>query len=143
MLGHHPLDILVVVALENALQLTPVAKSDLRLLPHPIVSYPAYNLGDWWQTALSNLDNPRAEGSPNRLRDVVAGTNESFEGLLDATEIGLSLSQSDKGACYLPSPIPNDGGDSCRGGRHDRDQRQWVDLNTSNESSEEPVNPAK
>jgi len=55
----------------------------------------------------------------------------------------LDLSQSDKGACYLPSPIPNDGGDSCRGGRHDKDQRLRVDLNTSNESSEEPVTRPK
>ena len=55
----------------------------------------------------------------------------------------MDLSQSDKGACYLPSPIPEDGGDSCHGCRYDRDQRLWVDLNTSNESSEEPVNRPK
>ena len=143
MLGHHPLDILVVVALENALQLTPVAKSDLRLLPHPIVSYPAYNLGDWWQTALSNLDNPRAEGSPNRLRDVIAGTNESLESAIYAAEIGFGLSQSGTGACYLPSPIPNHCGDPCRSACHDKDQRKRVDLNTSNEPAEEQANLPK
>src|SRR2546422_8024441 len=143
MFGHHPLEILIVVTLESAPQLASVANRDLRFPPRLSVSCPAYNLGDCWQTAICNLDNLRAEGSPNGLRDVIAGTNERFEGLLDATEIGSGLSQSDQGACYLPSPIPNDGGDSCRGGRHDRDQRQWVDLNTSNESSEEPVNPAK
>src|SRR2546422_10576114 len=143
MLGHHPLDILVVVTLENAPKLIPVAKSGFRFLPHRAVSYSADNLGDWRQTAFCNLDNLRAEGSPNGLRDVIAGTNESFEGLLDATEIGLGPPQADAGACYLPAPIPNDCGDACRRGRHDKDQRQRVDLNASNESSEEPVNPAK
>src|SRR3989454_10783776 len=141
MLGHHPHDILVVVTLENAPQLIPLPNSDLRLLPHPAVSYSAYNLGDWWQSAFCDLDNLRAEGSPTRLRDVIAGTNESFESVLYFAEIGFGLSQPDTGACSLPSPIPNDSGDACRGGRHDKDQRQRVDLNTSNESAEEPVNP--
>jgi len=81
--------------------------------------------------------------STNGLRDVITGTNEGFEGLLDATEIGSGLSQSYKGACYLPSPIPNDDGDSCCDDRHDGDQGQRVDLNTSDESSEEPVNRPK
>src|SRR3989441_8558663 len=138
MVGHHPLDVLVVVILENAPQLVPVAKSDLRFLPHPTVSCPAHNLGDWWQTALCNLDNLRAEGSPNRLRDVIAGPNESLESVLYFAEIGFGLSQSDTGACGLPSPIPNDSGNACRDGCHDKDQRQRVDLNTSNESAEEP-----
>jgi len=120
-----------------------VAKSDLRFLPHPAVSYPAYNLGDWRQAALCKLDNLRAEGSPNGLRDVIAGTNESLESGLNAAEIGFGLSQSDKGACHLASPVPNDCDDACRGGRHDKDQRQWVDLSTSDESAEEPVNPRK
>jgi len=55
----------------------------------------------------------------------------------------LGLSQPDQRACYLPSPIPKDSGDACRDGRHDKDQRQRVDLNTSNESAEEPVSPPK
>src|SRR5437899_9833519 len=143
MVGHHPLDVLVVVILENAPQLVPVAKSDLRFLPHPTVSCPAHNLGDCWQTALCYLDNLRAEGSPNRLRDVIAGTNESIESVLYFAEIGFGLSQSDTGACDLPSPIQNDSGNSCRDGRHDKDQRQRVDLNTSNESAEEPSCPPK
>jgi hypothetical protein len=143
MLGHHPLNILVVVTLENPPQLTPAAKSALRRLPHLAVSHPAYNLGDWWQTAFYNLDNLRAEWSPKRLRDVVAGTNEILESVLDFAEIGFGLLQSDTGACDLPSPIPKDSGNACRGGRRDKDQRQRVDLNTSNESAEEPVNPPK
>jgi len=52
----------------------------------------------------------------------------------------LGLAQSDSGASYLPSPVPNDGGDCRRGSRHDEDQQKRVDLNTSTESSEEPVN---
>src|SRR2546427_5092815 len=140
---HHPLDILMVMTLEKVPHLISVAKNGLRFLPHPRVSYPAYNLGDWWQTAFSNLGNLRAEGSPNELRDVIAGPNESFESVLDPAEIGLGLSQSVKGACYLPSPVPNDCGDSCRDSRHDKDQRQRVHLNTSSESAEEPVNRRK
>src|SRR5207245_3073823 len=132
MLGHHPLDILIVVTLENAPQLIPVAKSGFRFLPHRAVSYSADNLGDWRQTAFCNLDNLRTEGSPNGLRDVIAGTNESFEGLLDATESGFGLLQSDSGACYLPSPVPNDCGDACQGGRYDTNQRQRVYLTTTN-----------
>src|SRR5437879_699642 len=143
MLGHHALDILVVVTLENAPQLTSVAKSDLRFLSHPGVSCPASNLGDRRQVTFRNLDNLRTEGSPNGLRDVIAGTNESFEGLLDATEIGFGLLQSDRGACYLPSPVPNDRGDACQGGRYDKNQRQRVYLNTSNASAKGPVNPPK
>src|SRR3989454_6958580 len=143
MLGHHPLDVLVVVILENALQLTSMAKSELRFLPHPAVSYPAYNLGDRGQATFCNLDNLRAEGSSNRLRDVIAGTNESLENVLYFAEIGFGLSQSDKGASDLPSPIPNESGNASRHGRRDKDQQQWVDLNTSSESAEEPVNPPK
>ena len=143
MLGHHPLDILIVVTLENAPKLIPVAKSGFRFLPHRAVSYSADNLGDWWQTAFCNLDNLRAEGSPNRLRDVIARKDESLESVLYFAEIGFGLSQSDKSACDLPSPIPNDSGNASRGGRHNKDQRQWVDLNTSSESAEEPVNPPK
>src|SRR2546427_910552 len=131
MLGHHPLDILVVVTLENAPKLIPVAKSGFRFLPHRAVSYSADNLGDWRQTAFGNLDDLRPEGSPNGLRDVVAGTNESLESVLDSTEIGFGLSQSDTGARYLVSPVPNDGGDTCRGGCHDKAQRERVHLNTS------------
>jgi len=143
MLGHHPLDILIVVTLENAPKLIPVAKSGFRFLPHRAVSYSADNLGDWWQTAFCNLDNLRAEGSPNGLRDVIAGTYESLESVLDAAEIGFGLLQSDRGACYLPPPVPNDCGDACHGGSYDKDQRQRVHLNTSNESAEGPVNPPK
>src|SRR5438445_6112660 len=139
MLGHHPLDILIVVTFENTPQLISVAKSDLRFLPHPTVSYSANNLGDWWQTTFCNLHNLRAEGSPNGLRDVIAGTNESLERGLDVAEIGFGLSQSCTGACYLPSPVPNDRGDACRGGRYDKDQRQRVHLNTSNRSAGEPT----
>ena len=131
------------MVLESVQQLISVANRDLRFLPHLSVSCAAYNLGDWWKAAFCNLDDLHPYGSPNGLRDVIAGTNESFEGLLDATEIGLGLSQSDNGACYLPSPIPNDDGDSCRGGRDERDQRQRVDFNTSDESSEEPANRPK
>ena len=65
MLGHDALGVLVVVILENAPQFTSMAKSDLRLLPYPAVSYPAYNLGDRGQATFCNLDNLRAEGSPN------------------------------------------------------------------------------
>src|SRR5438552_4961194 len=126
MLGHHPLDVLVVVILENAPQLTSMAKSDLRLLPHLTVSYPAYNLGDRRQATFCNLDNLRAEGSPNRLRDVIAGTNETLDSVLYFAEIGFGLSQSDTGACDLPSPIANDSGDACRDGRHANDQRHRV-----------------
>ena len=143
MLGHHPLDILIVVTLENVPQLISVVNCDFRFLPDLSVSSSAYNLRDRWQTAFCNLDNLRAEGSPNRLRDVIAGTNESLESAIYAAEIGFGLSQSGTGACYLPSPIPNDDGDSCRGGRDERDQRQRVDLNTSDESSEEPANRPK
>jgi len=143
MLGHHALDILVVVTLENAPQITSVAKSDLRFLSHPGVSCPASNLGDWRQATFCNLDNLRAEGSPNGLRDVIARTNESFKSAIYAAEIGFGLSQSDTGVCYLPSPIPNDCGDASRSGRHGKDQQQRVDLNTSSESPEEPVNPPK
>src|SRR3989475_9401404 len=116
MFGHHPLDILIVVTLENAPQLASVANRDLRFPPHLSVSCPAYHLGDWWQTAICNLDNLRAEGSPNGLRDVIAGTYESLESVLDAAEIGFGLLQSDRGACYLPSPVPDDCGDACHGG---------------------------
>src|SRR5438445_7350621 len=137
MLGHHPLDILIVVTLENAPKLIPVTKSGFRFLPHRAVSYSADNLGDWRQTAFCDLDNLRAEGSPNGLRDVIAGTNESLESGLNAAEIGFGLLQSDKGACHLASPVPNDCDDACRGGRHDKGQRQCVDLNTSDESAEE------
>src|SRR5438093_10432455 len=126
MLGHHPLDVLVVVIRENALQLTSTAKSELRFLPHPAVSSPAYNLGDRGQATFCNLDNLRAEGSPNRLRDVIAGTNESLESVLYFAEIGFGLSQSCKGACDLPSPIPNESSNASRGGRRDEDQQQWV-----------------
>src|SRR5437667_7441434 len=143
MLGHHPLDVLVVVILENAPQLTSMAKSDLRFPPYPTVSYPAYNLGDRRQATFCNLDNLRAEGSPNRLRDVIAGTNETLESVLHVAEIGFGLSQSDTGACDLPSPIPDESGHASRGGRRCTDQQQWVDLNTSSESAEEPVNPPK
>jgi hypothetical protein len=69
--------------------------------------------------------------------------NESLESVLYFAEIRFGLSQSDTGVCYLPSPVPNDSGNSCRGGRHGKDQQQRVDLNTSNESAEEPVNPPK
>src|SRR2546422_5750985 len=124
MLGHHPLDILIVVTLENAPKLIPVTKSGFRFLPHRAVSYSADNLGDWWQTAFCNLDNLRAERSPKRLRDVIAGTNERLESVLDFAEIGFGLLQSDTGACDLPSPIPKDCGNACRGGRRDKDQRQ-------------------
>src|SRR5437867_10173461 len=143
MLGHHPLDVLVVVILENAPQLASMAKSDLRFLPHPVVSCPAYNLGDRRQDTFCNPDNLRAEGSPNRLRDIIARKDESLESVLYFAEIGFGLSQSDKGACDLPSPIPNDSGNASSGGRHNKDQQQWVDLNTSSESAEEPVNPPK
>jgi hypothetical protein len=143
MLGHRPPDILIVMTVENSPQLISAAKNGLRFLPLPRVSYPAYNLGDWWQTDFCNLDNLRAERSPNGLRDVIAGTNESFESPLDPEEVGLGLSQCDKGACYLPSPVPNDCGDSCRGCRHDKYQRQRVDLNTSSDSAEERVNLPK
>ena len=143
MLGHHPLDILIVVTLENAPQRIPVAKSGFRFLPHCAVSYSADNLGDWRQTAFCNLDNLRAEGSPNGLRDVIAGTYESLESVLDAAEIRFGLLQSDRGACYLPSPVPNDCGDACQGGRYDKNQRQRVYLNTSNASAKGPVNPPK
>src|SRR6267143_5834974 len=112
MLGHHPLHILIVVTLENAPQLISVAKSDLRLLPHRTSSDSANNLGDWRQATFCNLNNPRAEGSPNGLRDVIAGTNESLESGLDAAEIGFGLPQSHTGAFYLPSPVPNDRGDA-------------------------------
>src|SRR5437016_91570 len=143
MLGHDALGVLVIVILENAAQFTSMAKSDLRLLPYPAVSYPAYNLGDRRQATFCNPDNLRAEGSPNRLRDVIARKDESLESVLYFAEIGFGLSQSDKSACDLPSPIPNDSGNASRGGRHNKDQRQWVDLNTSSESAEEPVNPPK
>src|SRR5467141_771455 len=143
MLCHHVLDILIVMTLEKVPQLISVAKYGFRYLPHLVVSCPADNLGDRWQNAFRNLDNLRPERSPNGLRDEIAGTNESFEGGLDAAEIGLSLPQSDTGACYLPSPEPNDGGDSCRGGRHNKDQQQRVHHTTSNESSEEAVNRPK
>ncbi len=143
MLGHHPLDVLVVVILENAPQLASMAKSDLRFLPNPAVSYAANNLGDRRQATFCNLDNLRAEGSPNRLRDVIAREDESLESALYFEEIGFGLSQSYKGACDLPSPIPNEASNASRGGRRDKDQQQWVDLNTSNESAEEPVNPPK
>src|SRR6267143_437062 len=126
MLCHHVLDILIVMTLEKVPQLISMAKYGFRYLPHLVVSCPA--------------DNLRPERSPNGLRDEIAGTNESFEGGLDAAEIGLSLPQSDTGACYLPSPEPNDGGDSCRRGRHNKDQQQRVHHTTSNESSEEAVN---
>src|SRR3989441_9654145 len=89
MVGHHPLDVLVVVILENAPQLASMAKSDLRFLPYPAVSCPAYNLGDRRQATFCNLDNLRAEGSPNRLRDVIAETNESIESVLYFAEIGF------------------------------------------------------
>src|SRR5439155_697709 len=72
MLRHHPLDVLVVVNLENAPQLVSMAKSDLRFLPHPPVSCPAYNLGDRRQDTFCNPDNLRAEGSPNRPREITA-----------------------------------------------------------------------
>src|SRR3989475_11474946 len=98
MFGHHPLDILIVVTLENAPQLASVANRDLRFPPHLSVSCPAYHLGDWWQTAICNLDNLRAEGSPNGLRDVIAGTNESLESVLDHTKIGFCLSQPNASA---------------------------------------------
>src|SRR2546427_4035981 len=143
MLGHHPLDVLVVVVLENAPQLTSMAKSDLRFLPHPVVSYPAYNLGDRRQATFCNLDNLRAEGSPNGFRDVIARKDESLESVLYFAEIGFGLSQSNKGACDLPSPIPDESGHASRGGRHDKYQQQWVDLNTPSRSAEEPVNPPK
>src|SRR2546426_9716103 len=143
MVGHHPLDVLVVVILEKAPQLASMAKSDLRFLPYPAVSCPAYNLRDWRQASFCNLDNLRAEGSPNRLRDVIAGTNESLESVLYFAEIGFGLSQSDKGASDLPSPKPNESGNASRHGRRDTDQQQRVDLNTSSESAEEPVNPPK
>ena len=143
MLGHHPLDVLVIVILENAPQLASMTKSDLRFLPHPPVSCPAYNLGDRRQATFCNLDNLRAEGSPNRLRDVIAGTNESLESAIYAAEIGFGLSQSGTGACYLPSPIPNHCGDPCRSACHDKDQRKRVDLNTSNEPAEEQANLPK
>src|SRR5437870_11105661 len=134
MVGHHPLDVLVVVILENAPQLASMAKSDLRFLPHPAVSCPAYNLGDRRQATFCNLDNLRDEGSPNRLRDVIAGTNESLESALNTAEIGFGFSQSDEGACHLASPVPSDGDDACRRARHDKAQRQPVALNTSDES---------
>ncbi len=111
------------MTLENAPQLISVAKRDLRLLPYHTVSYPAYNLGDWRQTNFCHPDNLRAEGSPNGLGDVIAGTNESLESVIDTVEIGFGLSQSDTGACDLPSPIPNDSGDASRGGRYDKNQR--------------------
>src|SRR5437867_5239654 len=107
MLGHHPLDKPIVVTLENAPQRISVAESDLRFLPHPTVSYAANHLGDSGQVTFCNLDDLRAEGSPNGLRDVIAGTNESLESGLDGEEIGFGLSQSRTGACYPPSPVPN------------------------------------
>src|SRR2546427_6992498 len=105
MVGHHPLDVLVVVILENAPQLASMAKSDLRFLPHPAVSYAANNLGDRRQATFYNLDNLRGEGSPNRLRDVISREDESLESALYFEEIGLGLSQSGPGARYLQSPI--------------------------------------
>src|SRR5438093_10902372 len=143
MLGHHPLDILIVLTLENVPQLISVVNCDFRFLPDLSVSSSAYNLRDRWQTAFCNLDNLRAEGSPNRLRDVIAGTNESLESAIYAAEIGFGLSQSGTGACYLPSPIPNHCGDPCRSACHDKDQRKRVDLNTSNEPAEEQANLPK
>src|SRR2546426_2063240 len=139
MLGDHPLDILIVATLENAPQLISVAETVLRFLPHPTVSYAANHLGDLRQAIFCNLDNLRAEGSPNGLRDVIAGTDESLESGLDAAEIGFGLSQSHTGACYPPSPVPNDRGDACGGARHDQDQRQRVHLNTFIESADEPT----
>src|SRR2546421_747501 len=134
MVSHHPLDILIVVTLENASQLISAAKSGLRFPSHLTVSCSANDLGDWRQTTFYNLDNLRAEGSPNRFRDVVAGTDESLESGIDVEKIGFGLSQSYTGACYLSSPVPNDRGDACHGDCDDKDQRQRVQLNTSEDS---------
>src|SRR3989442_14076667 len=123
MVGHHPLDVLVVVILENAPQLASMAKSDLRFLPHPAVSCPAYNLGDRRQATFCNLDNLRGEGSPNRLREVIAGTNENIEGGLYFAQKRIGLSQSDTGAWNLPLPIRNDSGHASPNGHPDKGER--------------------
>ena len=143
MLNHHSLDILIVVTLENASQLISAAKSGLRFPSHLTVSCSANDLGDWRQNTFYNLDNLRAEGSPSRFRDVVAGTDEGLESGLDVEKIGFGLSQSHTGACYLPSPVPNDRGDARHADCDDKAQRQRVRLYTSEESMNESVNRPK
>jgi len=143
MLSHHPLDILIVVTLENASELISATKSGFRFTSYLTISCSANHLGDWRQITFYNLDNLRAEGSPNRFRDVVAGTDESLESGIDGEKIGFGLSQSHTGACYLPFPVPNDRGDACPDDCDDKDQRQRVHLNTSEESMNESVNPPK
>src|SRR5438132_9666661 len=134
MLSHHPLDILIVVTLENASELISAAKSGFRFTSYLIISCSANHLGDWRQTTFYNLDNLRAEGSPNRFRDVVAGTDESLESGIDLEKIDFGLSQSHTGECYLTFPVPNDRGDDCPGDCDDKYMRQMIHLKTSYES---------
>src|SRR5437870_5937372 len=143
MLSHHPVDILIVVILEKASEFISAAKSGFRFTSYLTISSSANHLGDGRQTTFYNLDNLRAEGSSNRFRDIVAGTDESLERGIDVEKIGFGLSQSCTGACYLSSPVPNDRGDACPGDCDDKDQRQRVHLNTSEESMNESVNPPK
>src|SRR5437879_11698855 len=98
MLSHHPLGILIVVILEKASDFISAAKSGFRFTLYLTISSSANHLGDWRQTTFYNLDNLRAEGSPNRFRDVVAGTDESLESGIDGEKIGFGLSQSHTGA---------------------------------------------
>ena len=143
MLSHHPLDILIVVILEKASEFISAAESGFRFTSYLAISCSANHLGDWRQTTFYDLDNLRAEGSPNRFRDVVAGEDESLESGIDLEKIDFGLSQSHTGECYLPFPVPNDRGDACPGDCDDKDQRQRVHLNTSEESMNESVNPPK
>src|SRR2546421_3690578 len=104
MLSHHPLDILIVVTLENASELISAAKSGFRFTSYLTISCSANHLGDWRQTTFYNLDNLRGEGSPNRFRDVVARKEEGLKSGIDLEKIGFGPSQSLTGACYLPFP---------------------------------------